>query len=138
MARAGDLERRAAQAQAESEHLARTLAIIAAPNVRSIELAGMGSSHSAAGRTYVDAADRRVVFYGYHLPVLPADKTYQLWFVDDEDHNVSAGVFGADPRGEASLTVDRPLPIDRIQSWVVTIEPRGGRPQPTGPIALAG
>jgi anti-sigma-K factor RskA len=138
LARAGELERRAGQAQAETEHLARTLAIIAAPGVRSVELAGMGSWRAAAGRAYIDAADRRAVFYGYHLPVLPADKTYQLWYVDDEDRNVSAGVFGVNPRGEGSLTVDRPLPVDRIQGWVVTIEPRGGRPQPTGPNALAG
>ena len=138
MARAGELERRTAQAQAEAEHLARTLTIIASPGVRSIELAGMGSSRQAVGRAYVDAADRRAVFYGYHLPVLPAGKTYQLWYVDDEDHNNSAGVFDVNPRGEGSLIVDRPLPVDRIQGWVVTIEPRGGRPQPTGPNALAG
>jgi anti-sigma-K factor RskA len=138
MARAAELERRAGETQGEAEHLARTLALIAAPGVHSIELAGMGTSRTARGRAYIDAADRRAVFYGYHLPVLPADKIYQLWYVDDEDHNTSAGVFGVNPRGEGSLIVDHPLPIDRIQGWVVTIEPRGGRLQPTGPNALAG
>lgn len=136
--RAGVLERQAAALEAESGRLERTLAIIAAPGVHAVELAGMGKLHAATGRTWVDAADRRAVFYGYHLPVLPPDKTYQLWFVDDEDRNISAGVFAADAHGVATYIVDQQLPVERIQSWVVTVEPRGGRPQPTGPIALAG
>jgi hypothetical protein len=136
-ARADSLERRIAQVQAQSERLARTLSVIAAPGVQSVSLAAMGRSR-AAGRTYVDAADRKAVFVAFDLPALGPDKTYQLWYIDDEDRKTSAGVFGVDARGKASLMVDQPLPVERIQAWVVTVEPRGGRPQPTGPIALAG
>jgi anti-sigma-K factor RskA len=137
-ARAEALERRAAQAQAESQRLARTLSIIAAPGVESVRLAGMGTSHAAAGRTYVNVADRRAVFYAFGLPALGPDKTYQLWYLDDQDHPTSAGVFEVDAHGKAALVVDQSLPVERIQAWAVTIEPRGGRPQPTGPMALAG
>ncbi|HEY6320505.1 MAG TPA: anti-sigma factor [Thermoanaerobaculia bacterium] len=138
VARAETLERRAAQAQAESQRLARTISILAAPGVQSVRLAGMGTSHAAAGRTYVDAADRRAVFYASGLPALGPDKTYQLWYLDDQDHPTSAGVFEVDAHGKAALVVDQSLPVERIQAWAVTIEPRGGRPQPTGPMALAG
>jgi anti-sigma-K factor RskA len=137
-ARAETLERRAAQAQAEAQRLARTLSIIAAPGVESVRLAGMGTSHAAAGRTYVNVADRRAVFYAFGLPALGPDKTYQLWYLDDQDHPTSAGVFEVDAHGKAALVVDQSLPVERIQAWAVTIEPRGGRPQPTGPMALAG
>jgi anti-sigma-K factor RskA len=137
-ARAEALERRAAQAQAESQRLARTLSIIAAPGVESVRLAGMGTSHAAAGRTYVNVADRRAVFYAFGLPALGPDKTYQLWYLDDQDHPTSAGVFEVDAHGKAALVVGQSLPVERIQAWAVTIEPRGGRPQPTGPMALAG
>lgn len=137
-ARADAFERRAARAQAESERLALTLSIIASPGVQSISLAGMGTSHSAVGRTYVDAADRKAVFYASSLPALGPDKTYQLWYLDDEERKTSVGVFSADARGKATLVIDQPLPVERIQGWVVTIEPRGGMPQPTGPMALAG
>ncbi len=136
--RAEVLERRAAQAQAESLRLARTISILAAPGVQSVRLAGMGTSHAAAGRTYVDAADRQAVFYASGLPALGPDKTYQLWYLDDQDHPTSAGVFEVDAHGKAALVVDQSLPVERIQAWAVTIEPRGGRPQPTGPMALAG
>jgi outer membrane murein-binding lipoprotein Lpp len=137
-ARAEALERRAAQAQAESQRLARTLSIIAAPGVESVRLAGMGTSHAAAGRTYVNVADRKAVFYAFGLPALGPDKTYQLWYLDDQDQPTSAGVFEVDAHGKAALVVDQSLPVERIQAWAVTIEPRGGRPQPTGPMALAG
>jgi hypothetical protein len=137
-ARAAAAERQAALAQAESLRLARTISILAAPGVQSVRLAGMGTSHAAAGRTYVDVADRQAVFYASGLPALGPDKTYQLWYLDDQDHPTSAGVFEVDARGKAALVVDQPLPVERIQAWAVTVEPRGGRPQPTGPMALAG
>jgi anti-sigma-K factor RskA len=137
-ARAEGLERRAAQAEAESLRLARTISILAAPGVQSVSLAGMGTSHAAAGRTYVDVADRQAVFYASGLPALGPDKTYQLWYLDDQDHPTSAGVFEVDAHGKAALVVDQSLPVERIQAWAVTVEPRGGRPQPTGPMALAG
>jgi anti-sigma-K factor RskA len=137
LARARSLEQRVAQAESESQRLARTLAIVAAPGVQSVRLAAMGSAH-ATGRTYVDAADRKAVFYAFDLPALGPDKTYQLWYIDDEDNKTSAGIFDVDAHGKASVVVDRPLPVERIQAWAVTIEPRGGRPQPTGPLVLAG
>jgi hypothetical protein len=137
-ARAGALERRVMQLQSESERLARTLTILAAPNVQSVSLAGMGTSHSAVGRTYIDATARKAVFYAANLPALGPDKSYQLWYLDAEDEKTSAGVFDVDAQGKAALVIDQPLPLEKIQGWVVTVEPRGGRPQPTGPIALAG
>jgi hypothetical protein len=136
--RADALERRLAQVEMDAERLARTMAVITAPGAQSVQMAGMGSSH-AAGRTWVDAADRRAVFYGVRLPPLGAGKTYQLWFIDDDDRKTSAGTFAVNDRGEGLLMVSQPLPAGtHIEGWVVTIEPSGGRPQPTGPIALAG
>jgi anti-sigma-K factor RskA len=137
LAHARSLEQRVARAESESRRLARTLAIVAAPGVQSVRLAAMGSAH-ATGRAYVDTAERQAVFYAFGLPALGSDKTYQLWYIDDEDNKTSAGIFDVDAHGKASVVLDRPLPVERIQAWAVTIEPRGGRPQPTGPLVLAG
>jgi Anti-sigma-K factor rskA len=138
LARTDALERRMEVVQAEAERLARTLSVIGVPGVQSVELAGMGTASRAVGRAYVNAAERRAAFHASRLPALGPDKSYELWAIDDEDRKLPAGVFSVDARGEATVLVDRPLEIGRIESWVVTIEPRGGRPQPTGPIALAG
>jgi hypothetical protein len=137
-ARADALERRMAQVQAQSERLASSIAVIAAPGVQSVSLSGMGTAHAATGRTFIDASDRKAVFYAYHLPSLGPNQTYQLWFVDEDENKTSAGIFSVDARGEGSLVVEQAIPVEHIQGWVVTIEPRGGRPQPTGSIALAG
>ena len=137
-ARTHALERRMAEAQATSERLAGMLSILAGPSVQSVSLAGMGTSHSAVGRTFINTADHKAVFSASNLPALGPDKSYQLWYLDEEDQKTSAGVFNTDARGTAALVIDQPLPLERIQGWVVTVEPRGGRPQPTGSIALAG
>jgi len=137
-ARAEALERQAEQAQAEAQRLGRMLSIITAPGVKSVSLAGMGTSHSAAGRTYVNPADRKAAFVASNLPALGPDKTYQLWYLDGEEQKTSAGVFGVDAQGSASLVIDQPVPVEIIEGWVVTVEPRGGRPQPTGSMVLAG
>jgi hypothetical protein len=137
LARAQSLEQRVAQVEAESRRLARTLSILAAPGVESVRLAAMGSSHSG-GRAYVNPGDRKAVFYAFDLPPLAPDKTYQLWYIDDQDRKTSAGTFNVDAHGKALLVVDEPLPVERIQAWAVTLEPRGGMPQPTGPLVLAG
>ncbi len=137
LARAQSLEQRVTQVEAESRRLARTLSILAAPGVESVRLAAMGSSHSG-GRAYVNPGDRRAVFYAFDLPPLAPDKTYQLWYIDDQDRKTSAGTFNVDAHGKALLVVDEPLPVERIQAWAVTLEPRGGMPQPTGPLVLAG
>jgi anti-sigma-K factor RskA len=78
--------------------------------------------------------DARVVLlpdgHGYivndDLPALRADETYQLWaFVGTEPRIISAGVLGSDPRA-ASFTVNGP-----VKTLAMTIERRGGAPQPT-------
>jgi hypothetical protein len=137
-ARAASLEHRMAEVQAESERLASSISIVTAPGVQLVSMSGMGSAQKATGRTYVNGADRKAVFYAYHLPALAANKSYQLWVIDNDERKVSVGLLQVDSRGEGSVVVNKLIPVDDIQAWVVTIEPHGGMPQPTGPIALAG
>lgn len=131
------LDRELGLARAEAERMAATLAIVSAPESRTIQLAGLGPAPGAAGRTFVDPEGGRAVFYGFDLPALSADKTYQLWWIA-EGRPVSAGTFQADPGGNARLAVDRVEDAGAIQAWAVTIEPAGGVPQPTGEMVLKG
>jgi anti-sigma-K factor RskA len=60
-----------------------------------------------------------------------------LW-VFAEGKPVAAGVFDADTSGRA-LFESKGLPgLPPAQNFAVTIEPRGGVSQPTGPIILVG
>jgi anti-sigma-K factor RskA len=85
----------------------------------------------------VNPRSREALFYAFGLSPLPQDKTYQLWYIA-AGKPVSAGTFAVDPRGTASLRVDRVGDPRSIQAWAVTVEPRGGVPQPTGAMVLKG
>jgi anti-sigma-K factor RskA len=113
------------------------LQVLAGPGVQAVTLAGLGPTPDAKGRTYVNPSTHDALFYAFDLPALPADKTYQLWFIAD-GKPVPAGVFAVDPRGTASLRVQRVADVGKIQAWAVTVEPRGGMPQPTGAMVLKG
>jgi anti-sigma-K factor RskA len=112
------------------------LQVIAAPGVQAVSLAGLGPSPGAKGRTYVNPNTRDALFYAFDLPHLPADKTYELWFIT-AGKPVAAGTFDVDRRGTGTVRVERVTAIP-IQAWAVTIEPRGGVPQPTGAMVLKG
>jgi hypothetical protein len=134
--RASQLDQQLALTQAEAARMAQALQVVAAPGARAIALAGLDPAPGASGRTFVDPESRRAIFYASNLPALEPGKTYQLWFIPEGQAPVSAGVFGVDERGAASVPVEGVAPVDRIQLWAVTVEPAGGVPAPTGAMVL--
>lgn len=135
--RVADLGREVQQARFETRRTAQALQVLAAPHVSTVVLAGLGPTPGAAGHTYVNPQTHDALFYAFNLPALGPDKTYQLWFIAD-GKPVSAGTFSVDPRGTGSLRVERVVDVKDIQAWAVTVEPRGGVPQPTGEMVLKG
>jgi anti-sigma-K factor RskA len=131
------LNREMGRLQTEVVEAKQNLQVLAAPGVQAVTLAGLGPAPGAKGRTYVNPSTRDALFYAFGLPALPADKTYQLWFIA-AGKPVSAGIFVVGPRGTASLRVDRVADVRQIKGWAVTVEPRGGVPQPTGTFVLKG
>ncbi|MFL6233650.1 MAG: anti-sigma factor, partial [Thermoanaerobaculia bacterium] len=123
--------------QADVQRARLALQVIAAPGVQAVSLAGLGPSPGAKGRTYVNPSSRDALFYAFDLPPLPAGKTYELWFIA-AGKPVAAGTFDVDPRGTGTVRVERVTDASQIQAWAVTIEPRGGVPQPTGAMVLKG
>jgi anti-sigma-K factor RskA len=68
---------------------------------------------------------------------LPPDRQYQLW-VFANGKPVDAGVFDADASGRALFESKDLAAISTAENFAVTVESRGGVPQPTGPIVLLG
>lgn len=131
------LDQRLGLARSEAQRMAESLAIIASPGARATQLAGLGPSPEASGHTLVNPERGKAVFYAFDLPRLDPDKTYQLWWIGEDGKPVSAGTFDVDERGAGSVQVDRVAPAG-TQVWAVTIEPKGGVPQPTGEMVLKG
>ncbi len=127
----GTAELRAALAQRDE-----ILALLRSPDVKVVSLAGLQDAKAAGGFILFDRGTQKALFYAFNMPALPPDKTYQLWAIVDKP--VSAGTFALD-QGQKTRGMVRSLPTPtKITKFAVSVEPLGGRPQPTGAIYLMG
>lgn len=74
--------------------------------------------------------------YSGQIAPAPSGKSYQLWLVPASGAPVSAGLVDANQQNGA--VVVRLSPGLAPKAFAVTLEPFGGRPQPTGPMVLVG
>lgn len=110
------------------------LAIFTAPNWQTAPIKAIDEDNGAAGHLVVDLDEEQAVLSVSDLAPLPADQTYQLWFLG-EDGPESAGTFTIDPEGEVLHTF--PLTsTDPYSAMGISIEPLGGSPQPTGTVVM--
>ncbi len=116
------------------------------PHVKVIALHGSEMAKSAGAFLLFDSESKKALLYGFNMPPLPHGKTYQLWAVLDKpisagilitDH-ISAGIFGTDTGHKSRLVIRRMPELAHITKFAVSLEPEGGRPQPTGTVYLVG
>lgn len=74
--------------------------------------------------------------YSGQITPSPADKSYQLWLVPATGSPISAGLVTSNQQSGALLV--HLAPGVPAKAFAVTLEPLGGRPQPTGPKVLVG
>jgi anti-sigma-K factor RskA len=72
------------------------------------------------------------------LPMPASGKDYQLWVIDPQyKAPVSAGVVTMDPAtGEAHVKFKADKAIDRIAKFAISLEAKGGMPEPHGPVVM--
>jgi anti-sigma-K factor RskA len=150
--RVGDLESRLSDALARADAGTRLVAearkaaadaefrvaVLAAPDLARIDLAGQPVAPQAMGRGYWSRT-RGLVFTASNLPALPAGRTYQLWVLTARTAPISHGwLIRPDPAGRAAATFETPLDLPQPTAMAVTIEPDGGVAAPTGDKYLVG
>ena len=113
-----------------------SLAVLTAPDVARVDLAGQPVSPNASARAFWSRS-RGMVFNASNLPPLPAGRTYQLWVVTAQAP-ISAGLLTPDATGSVSDYFSTPPDIPQPVAMAVTIEPAGGVPAPTGDRYLVG
>jgi len=74
--------------------------------------------------------------YSGQIAPSPPGKSYQLWLVPSSGSPVSAGLVAANQQSGAAVV--HLTPGIAAKAFAVTLEPFGGRPQPTGPKVLVG
>jgi len=111
--------------------------VLESDDVKVLFLGGKDPQPSARAKVFWSEKAKTGMLLAGNLAPLPPDKQYELW-VFAEGKPVAAGVFDVDASGRA-LVESTSLPgVAAAQNFAVTIEPRGGVPQPTGPIVLVG
>jgi anti-sigma-K factor RskA len=112
------------------------LAMLQSATVRVLPLAGTDAAKSAGGLILYDPERGRAFLYAFNMPALQRGNVYQLWAITTKP--LSAGTFSGDT-GRKSRYIARSLPAKSgITKFAVSVEPEGGRPQPTGAIYLHG
>ena len=89
-------------------------------------------SSNVRGMMLTSANGRWGILTTVGLEILPPDKEYQVWLQRD-DQVSTEGTFNVDESGWGQLTLRPAQSMLDLQSIVVTVEPRGGSPQPTTP-----
>jgi len=125
--------------QRESAHTVRTpqdelASLLRIPNVKAVSLTGSDMAKRAAGFLLYDSQTQKVWLYSVNLPECPAAMTYQLWAIRDKP--MSIGIFHMDRGETAHLLVTKVPSFMNAKTFAVSLEPTGGRPQPTGPMYL--
>jgi anti-sigma-K factor RskA len=108
---------------------------IVSPRTKVIAMVG-DETPQANAKVFWDTDTQKWIIYVFDLPAPPSDKDYQLWYVT-KDAKISAAVFRTDEQGRTVLKLT--LPPDALAglaATAVTLEPRGGSPQPTGKFYL--
>lgn len=126
----------------ETNFLQRTLEqkdnvvrLLLSPNVVVVSLEGLEQSPGSAFLIF-DPQRGTGLFYSYNLPALPRGKVYQLWAIVDKPKSI--GTFGLDRGRKGRMLIKNLTNFSQILKFAVSIEPEGGRPQPTGKIHLMG
>ncbi|MBL7727800.1 MAG: anti-sigma factor [Dinghuibacter sp.] len=102
-------------------------AFISNPEITPVAMYGTGSHNICRCSLYWDKKTKKAYLLIHHLVDQPDDKDYQLWALVN-GQPISAGVFR---RVSASQPLEMPNIPDGASIFAVTLEKKGGSPQPT-------
>jgi anti-sigma factor RsiW len=110
--------------------------ILSAQGLMTYAMTPQPDAPNASGRVYLTPDLTQAAMAVWKLPPLSSDQTYQLWFRLDDRTRVSITTFSVDEKGSAVIRLTVPQMSHPYVQCGITLEPRGGSPQPTGPRIL--
>ncbi len=109
-------------------------ALLHRPDIRVVSMIGSDMAKTASAILLYDASSKKIWLYAVNLPECLNGTLYQLWAIDQKPRSI--GTFHMDSGETAHLLVSRVPDFERAKKFALSLEPPGGRPQPTGPIYL--
>lgn len=134
---ASTAEQQIADARRTALEARSQVAVLAAPDLVRIDLAGQTNAPAASARAFWSRS-RGMVFTASNLPSPPAGRVYQLWMLTAAGPPISVGLLQPDPAGALTAVFQTPADIPSPTQVAVSDEPAGGVPSPTGQIWMAG
>jgi len=114
------------------------LEVLAGPlGMRAIALKNTEAAPGASGFVVISEDGENGVLVVDELPILDAQREYQLWLVGEE-RSTSAAVFSVDENGYRGVRIVAPQSLLLYSGVYITIEPAGGSTSPTGEQVLDG
>ncbi len=115
------------------------LKVLSAKQIHITIMDGMEVNPVGYGKIIWDPEKRIAILQVSHLPAVPSDKDYQLWVIKDKKP-ISAGVFAVNDTSANFFKIQNMAVTDpkEIAAFAVTLEPKGGMPQPTGDMYIMG
>jgi anti-sigma-K factor RskA len=137
---AASLERQLTDVQRTAARAQLVAAVIAAPDLVRIDLAGQKQMPGAAARAFWSDSRDTLVFNASNLSAPAAGRTYELWVIPPGAAPISAGVFNPDAQGRIETVVQTRPDMPSPAIVAVTEEQAGGSPTggPTTAPFLAG
>ncbi|MGH7258157.1 MAG: anti-sigma factor domain-containing protein [Nitrospiraceae bacterium] len=111
-------------------------ALLKSPHAKVVALSGSELAKESGAFLLFDPVTKKAWLYAFNLPALPSGKVYQLWAIDEKP--VSAGIFNPDTGQKGRLMIKSLPEFSKMKKFAISVEPTGGRPQPTGAIYLIG
>jgi hypothetical protein len=124
------------------DSLSRQKAMLEVISARGMQMVAMNGMEDTTryGKIIWDP-ERKLALLQVSLPPEPDGMSYQLWVIRD-NKPMDAGVFqvGAQEGGDGLYRIEQLVETDKkhINAFAVTMEPKGGMPQPTGKMYLMG
>lgn len=129
--RASQLETQQATLQAKVQEIEKEKESLLTSLNKATRVVDMEGIAGANAKVIWDTKENAWRVFVSNLPAPPSDKDYQLWFVT-KTQKVSAKVFSTNERGQSVFSfVVPPEIVKGLSATAVTLEPKGGSPQPT-------
>jgi len=127
--RAAQSQQQLVQLRATADQSTRVRQILAAGDLRRIDLAGTKVAPAATGRAFWSQREGLVVAFA-NLPATQTGRVYQLWVIPPGGTPLDAGLLELQPDGRA-LALARSGTSQQVGTVAITLEPAGGSPVPT-------
>jgi anti-sigma-K factor RskA len=124
--------------QSELQRAKEVVATLTASDAMRVTLVAAKTPPQPQGKAIYLKDRSSLIFLANNMPVLPAQKAYELWLIPKTGNPIPAGVFKPDAHGSATV-VNPPLPAGvEAKAFAITVEPESGSATPTMPIVMVG